>query len=127
MAEERSWTQLAAWLVAGALLIFGAWKLLTPAAGGGQGSPQPMVSRPAASGAPGRAGAGSAYVHVAGAVRRPGLYRLQTGSRIAAAIERAGGPRARADLAAVNLAARVQDGQQVVVPLAGAARATVGG
>ena len=63
------------------------------------------------------------YVHVAGAVRRPGLIRMSAGSRVADALEHAGGPRPRADLTAVNLAARVQDGQQIVVPLEGRAGA----
>jgi competence protein ComEA len=49
-------------------------------------------------------------------VRRPGLYQLAEGVRVAAAVERAGGPLPRADLGAINLAARVVDGQQVVVP-----------
>jgi competence protein ComEA len=66
-------------------------------------------------------------VHVAGAVRRPGLIRLRSGTRVAAALERAGGPTRRADLTLVNLAARVQDGQQIVVPVAGAAGAVPGG
>ncbi len=55
-------------------------------------------------------------VHVVGAVRRPGLYRLVEGSRIADAIREAGGARPAADLGLVNLAAPVADGQQVVVP-----------
>lgn len=55
-------------------------------------------------------------VHVVGAVRRPGLYRLPDRSRIADALARAGGPTRRADLSAVNLAAPVVDGIQVVVP-----------
>jgi competence protein ComEA len=55
-------------------------------------------------------------VHVVGAVRRPGLYRLTHGKRIADAVARAGGVTRRADLAAVNLAAPLADGQQVVVP-----------
>ncbi|HEX2293525.1 MAG TPA: ComEA family DNA-binding protein [Gaiellaceae bacterium] len=55
-------------------------------------------------------------VHVVGAVRRPGLYRLEHGSRIADAVRRAGGATRRADLSLVNLAAQVSDGTQVVVP-----------
>jgi competence protein ComEA len=62
-------------------------------------------------------------VHVAGAVRKPGLIRLPPGTRVATALERAGGPTRRADLTLVNLAARVQDGQQIVVPAAGAGAA----
>jgi competence protein ComEA len=61
-----------------------------------------------------------ALVHVAGAVRRPGVYRLRDGERIQDAVRRAGGPRAGADLNAINLAAKVADGQQVVVPRRGA-------
>jgi competence protein ComEA len=64
----------------------------------------------------GRAGGGSTLVHVAGAVRRPGVYRLRTGARIQDAVRRAGGARPRGDLNAINLAAKVADGQQVVVP-----------
>jgi competence protein ComEA len=61
------------------------------------------------------------YVHVAGAVRRPGLIRVPAGARVALALARAGGPARKADLTLVNLAARVQDGQLVVVPELGAA------
>ena len=55
-------------------------------------------------------------VDVVGAVRRPGLYRLAHGSRIADALTRAGGATSRADLAQVNLAAPLADGEQIVVP-----------
>jgi competence protein ComEA len=55
-------------------------------------------------------------VHVAGAVRDPGVYRLPEGSRVTDAIERAGGPTAGAANDAINLAAPLADGQQVQVP-----------
>lgn len=55
-------------------------------------------------------------VHVAGAVERPGVYRMPAGARVDDAVRRAGGASAKAELEAVNLAARLADGQQVVVP-----------
>lgn len=66
-------------------------------------------------------------VHVAGAVRSPGLYRVTSSARVAAALQRAGGPSPQADLDALNLAARVQDGQQVVVPRVGPGMEAAGG
>lgn len=68
-------------------------------------------------------------VHVVGAVRRPGLYRLREGARIADAVRRSGGAVRGADLAAVNLAAPLVDGVQILVPEAqpvGGPRALVG-
>lgn len=55
-------------------------------------------------------------VDVVGAVRRSGLYRLREGMRVADAVARAGGPTAKADLTAINLAAPIVDGQQILVP-----------
>jgi competence protein ComEA len=66
-------------------------------------------------------------VDVVGAVRRPGLYRLTQGTRIADAVARAGGATDKADLAQVNLAAPLADGEQVVVPRRGVPGAVVGG
>jgi competence protein ComEA len=65
-------------------------------------------------------------VDVVGAVRRPGLYRLAQGSRIADALTRAGGATGKAELAQVNLAAPLADGEQVVVPKRGAAGVAAG-
>jgi competence protein ComEA len=74
--------------------------------------------------------AGAAFVHVTGAVRRPGVYRLPPWARLDMAIRRAGGATARADTQGVNLAAKVSDGQQVIVPVrapqAGGVVATTG-
>lgn len=70
-------------------------------------------------GAPGAAAAAAAsklVVHVVGAVRRPGLYDLRDGERVADAVARAGGATRKADLAAINLAAPLVDGTQVLVP-----------
>ena len=66
-------------------------------------------------------------VHVAGAVRRPGVVRLRDGDRVGDAIAAAGGATGRADLNAVNLALRLADGQQVIVPARGAAGAGASG
>jgi competence protein ComEA len=64
-------------------------------------------------------------VHVAGAVRRPGVYRLPGGSRVTDAIDRAGGATPAASLESINLAARLADGQQVVLPGAASSGAGV--
>jgi len=65
--------------------------------------------------------AGDVVVDVTGAVARPGVYRLPVGSRVTDAVERAGGATGAAMLEAINLAARLADGQQVVVPKRGPA------
>jgi competence protein ComEA len=58
-------------------------------------------------------------VDVAGAVRRPGLYRLPRGARVADAVARAGGLRRHADPTLINLAAPLADGEQVLVSAQG--------
>jgi len=59
------------------------------------------------------------FVHVAGAVRRPGLYQLAEESRVNDAVRAAGGATKSADLDALNLAAKVKDGDKVLVPTKG--------
>jgi competence protein ComEA len=116
------------WVVAAVLATLAAVRLL----GGGGPEPPPLRIDGEAAGTTGPPGAGRSgrgaggaggqdiFVHVAGAVRRPGLYRVPSAARVAEALQRAGGPLRRAELTAVNLAARMEDGQQVVVPAAGA-------
>lgn len=65
-------------------------------------------------------------VDVAGKVRRPGLYRLGAGSRVDDAVRAAGGALPGVDLSSLNLAAKVVDGQQILVGLAGAAPPAAG-
>ena len=71
---------------------------------------------------------GDLVVDVTGAVRNPGVYRMPAGSRVNDAVARAGGAAPRAELEAINLAARLADGQQVVVPerIPGGATAAAG-
>jgi competence protein ComEA len=66
-----------------------------------------------------RGGEGDLVVDVTGAVVRPGVYRLPAGARVMDAVERAGGATGGALLEGINLAARLADGQQVVVPRKG--------
>lgn len=68
-----------------------------------------------------------AVVHVAGAVRRPGLYEFPAGARIADAIETAGGALRAADLGALNLAEPLVDGAQIHVPVKGSPAAAAPG
>ena len=65
-------------------------------------------------------------VHVAGAVREPGIVTLEPGSRIGDAVHAAGGPTPGADVHQLNLAAPVVDGLQVRVPLEGETVAPTG-
>jgi competence protein ComEA len=105
--------------VALALLLLAA-RYLLPA-----GTATPAAPLPPPPG-PGTGAAGPSarvVVDVVGEVRRPGLYRLADGSRIADAVARAGGATRKAELAQVNLAAPLADGEQVVVPARGSAAA----
>jgi competence protein ComEA len=110
-------------LAAAAVLLAIVLVLALRHLGGGGVAAGPTVA-PVAPVRPARAAAPKLLVvDVAGAVRQPGLYRLQPGSRIDDAIAAAGGATAKAQLEAVNLAAPVADGEQVLVPASGAAAA----
>ena len=101
-----------------ALLLFAGSKLLArPPA---EAALAPPVAPPTETAGP----PVQVVVDVVGAVRRPGLYRLRQGARIADAIARAGGATAKAQLALVNLASQLADGEQVVVPRQGAVGGT---
>lgn len=63
-------------------------------------------------------------IDVSGAVLRPGVFTLHEGDRVGEAISAAGGPSNDADLEALNLARRLRDGEQIVVPKEKRAAAT---
>jgi competence protein ComEA len=88
-----------------------------PAASAAQGSPSagPPSSLTALVAGPTTSTSAPLAVHVAGAVARPGLYHLPTGSRVADALGRAGGKLPAADVDRLNLAAKLVDGQKILV------------
>jgi competence protein ComEA len=106
--------------IAVAVLIIGA-RWIRSSGGGSAGGAELSFAADSANEAE---GTGDATVHVAGSVERPGVYRLPAGSRVIDAVRRAGGFAQRADQNGINLAARLSDGQQVVVPQPGTATAS---
>ena len=91
-------------------------------AGVRHGAPEPIDLPEAAGGAPlgvATTQPATLQVHLAGAVVRPGLYEVPAGYRVGDLIDDAGGSQPDADTAAVNLAERLRDGQQIYVPLVG--------
>jgi competence protein ComEA len=117
MSPDQRRRSLVPYLAGALVLVFLATRAFA-ASGGGEA---PAVALDGAGAKPrqeGRAG-GRIWVHVAGAVRRPGLYRVTSDARAGVVVEAAGGLARRADPRAVNLAATVRDGQQIVVPARG--------
>ena len=119
--------QLALWALAALVILALGWREL-----GGSGASASSYSPPASSTESSAASGPVAHadpvvvVDVAGAVRHPGVYRLPTGARVLDAVRRAV-PLRGAELGAINLAERLADGEQVVVPARGAPAATAGG
>jgi competence protein ComEA len=126
---DLSRSEIAAYAACAVLVVLLGWRVLRSDGGGSSSSPAAAVAAgdrgavasssatPSVSVAPARDA--GVVVHVVGAVHRAGVYKLRLGQRVQDAIGRAGGATARADTQAINLAAKVADGQQVVVPRRG--------
>src|SRR5689334_17458226 len=114
MADRRK-LELAAYALAGFVLVFLAFRLLHHDGGAAPVSLKPSAaadhSPPAAAVATRASAKSRLVVDVAGEVRRPGVYRVPAGSRADAAVQLAGGVTAHAERAAVNLAMPLHDGQ----------------
>jgi competence protein ComEA len=112
---DRDPRKLAAWAAAAlALVLLTAWYLArSRTADSASAAPVATiaVSRADADGAGDRL-----IVDVAGAVHRPGVYRMASGARVEDALKRAGGATPHADLSQINRAAKLEDGRQVLVP-----------
>jgi competence protein ComEA len=111
---DRDPRKLAAWGAAAlALVLLTAWYLTRSRPADSAAAP------PVATIAVARDDSGSGsrlIVDVAGAVRKPGVYRMTSGARVEDALKRAGGATAHADLSQINRAAKLEDGRQVLVP-----------
>ncbi len=99
-------------MAAGGVVAVAVLVLLLARSGAGGDAELPYVTVPPSV----PAGPSEVFVHVAGAVRHPGLYRIAPGGRVADAVGAAGGvlPGAQPDL--INLAAPLADGSRVWVP-----------
>jgi competence protein ComEA len=135
---DLSRSELAAYAACAVLVALLGWRALRsdgaahPGAETATASSGRAVTKTTAGGASsavtvGATGGGTATVHVVGAVRHPGVYRLRSGLRVQDAIRRAGGAGSGADLQAINLAAKLSDAQQVVVPRQAGAGIAPGG
>ena len=133
--SHRDWLAVCAALVGATAVIAGAWLATgmlfgnrpagsaVEASGSSAGSPFPAE--------PSLAASADLVVDVQGAVKNPGVVLLPAGSRVADALQAAGGYSRNADLnaaaASLNLAAPLTDGAQVYVPTVGVAGGPSGG
>src|SRR5262245_59520811 len=119
---ERDPRHLAAWAGAALVLVLLAAWYLARSRPTASAAPPPGGAAPiAAISTPAAPRAERVVVDVAGAVKRPGVYRLTTTDRVEDALRRAGGPTRRADLSQLNRAAKLEDGRQILVPARGRA------
>jgi competence protein ComEA len=108
-----------------ALILFFVWRTFSQPTSSTVISPQTFTAIPVKP-APFTAtttsesyGGGDIQVYVVGAIKHPGVYTLPSTARMYQLIQAAGGPQANANLIAINLAAKLSDGQEVYVPAIG--------
>jgi competence protein ComEA len=106
MSEWRPWQNILLGFILGTIVVFGIFWVTAQPRG------TPVLLAPLPTPAP-------LQVHIAGAVKNPGLYTFSPGSRAADAVQSAGGLTAEADPDAVNLAAVLRDGMQLYIPRRG--------
>jgi competence protein ComEA len=113
---DRDPRKLAAWAAAAlALVLLTAWYLARSRAPD-SASASPVATIAVAPDEDDGGSGGRLIVDVAGAVHKPGVYRMASGARVEDALKRAGGATSRADLSQINRAAKLEDGRQVLVP-----------
>ncbi|MGH2728700.1 MAG: SLBB domain-containing protein, partial [Actinomycetota bacterium] len=100
-------------IVAGAAFAYA--RSLPKAAPESVATPLPAATGELTPGGPG----GSIFVHVAGAVAKPGVYELPAGSRVIDGLYAAGGATTHAEISSINLAREMVDGERVYVPRKG--------
>jgi competence protein ComEA len=105
------WLRQSGWLYGLIALVLAVMAWRSMGGGGDEGSTAPAARIERRADVP-----KMTLVHVAGEVRRPGVYRVGGDSRVIQAVRIAGGPTRRADLSRLNLAAPIADGQQVIIP-----------
>lgn len=133
--SRRDWLAIAAAVAGSTAVIAGAWLATVlligsgPVGSGTDATGSAMESQASASGT--AAGVADLVIDVQGAVRNPGVVLLRAGSRVADALQAAGGYSRNADLNAaassLNLAEPLTDGAQVYVPVIGVAAQPGGG
>ncbi len=104
--ELNQWQSIALGVVAGAAIMAAAFVVTLP------DRTIPLTILPTATPSP-------LVVYITGAVKSPGVFHVQPGSRIQDVIEASGGYLEGADLQRINLAAPVSDGQRIDIPLTG--------
>lgn len=115
---------VAAVLAVGGIVVLAGAVVAAAVGSGGSTATYPAAHTPRITAAAAAPTPSALLVQVGGAVRHPGLVSVPVGARAVDAVAAAGGPTERADSTALNLAARVVDGQQLVLPERGQASAT---